>query len=308
MKNVNGRMKHNKSNESKQTLNYIFNVDQKEVFDNELNNLKDDIERNNLTRLKIPAILNFISYKTNQINFHENLAESLKRKCNDRNIREYLVKENYLMTKNHMANHINNNNLNNLNFGKNKDQLLEYDDREKNSNFQNQVDNYFNFNSNIEDSPDLVDRKLHKQTLRKESSNNDNKFQNRSSNNFESKLNYSDGNVRVDNNEKVNEIVNINNITETRTEYQKCKVFYELKVFYLDGPENSAQYCKIGINEDSDYYLFIQQLKKQLGIYEYSKFKILLLNQSSSKIRVFLEEISQLKKNEINEIKIVPTF
>ena len=303
MEKVNGRMKHNKSNESKQTLNYIFNVDQKEVFDNELNCLKDDIESNSLTRLKIPAILNFISYKTNQIKLHENLAESLKRKCDDPDIGEYLAKENYFMTKNHMASNWNNNSLTNLNGGGNKDELLEYFDGEENSKIENQVDNYFNFNSNIEESNVVIEKNLDKQTYRKKSYNYDNRFHNTSSNNFESKKNNSEKNVIVDNSEKVNEIVNNNyNIKDN----QKGKVFYEFKVLYLDGSENSAQFCKIEIKEDSDFYSFIQELKKKLGIYEYSKFKILLLNQSTSLTRVFLEEISQLKTNEINEIKIVP--
>ena len=93
MKDESSKSKKSKSNEMKQTLDYIFNIDQREVFENELNCLKEEIENNNLDLVKIPAIMNFIIYKANELNFHSRLSESLIASSKNSPIEDYLKKK-----------------------------------------------------------------------------------------------------------------------------------------------------------------------------------------------------------------------
>jgi hypothetical protein len=321
------KIKKAKSNEFKHTLDYIFNIDQKEVFDNELNCLKEEIEINNLNLLKIPAIMNFVIYKTNELNFHSKLAESLKNSSKNSVIEDYLAKENFSRTSKHIANNVRNNNMTimaNVDSVKEKKSDVKIQEENITNNCENEVDSFFIFDSN-----NLNQDEGHFFT----NNNNDrhNNYVKTSDPNFS--LINSGSDVQLHNIEKIenslvnncnfNQQIEFNNknpnfeclncnsnyVDKTKSTLinipYKKKIVYKFKIFYLDGSDNSAQLCNVEIDENVDFSTFVLQLKKQLGIYEYAKFKIVLLDKSSYHQK-YLKDLSQLKTNEVNEIKIIP--
>ena len=328
MKDETSKNKKSKSNDMKQTLDYIFNIDQREVFENELNCLKEEIENNNLDLVKIPAIMNFVIYKANELNFHSKLSESLITSSKNSVIEDYLIKENFSATNKHISNFVKNHNL--ISFSKYNttvDNKLDTKiQKENNPNkCENEVDSFLKFDSNNlkEDKGNFFSKienegihffvktsdanfSIIKNETKSESLHNSEKKENSLGNNLNS--NSHKGLINKDAN--FESLIRINNkedktkSTTINIPYKK-KIVYQLKIFYLDGSENSAQFCNIEIEENCELNSFILQLKKQLGIYEYAKFKIVLMNELSNH-RIYLKDLSQLKTNQVNEIKIIP--
>jgi hypothetical protein len=107
-----------------------------------------------------------------------------------------------------------------------------------------------------------------------------------------------------------------NNKIMTLYSLEEPNCIYNLKIFYLDSPRNSAQIVKIIISDDQNTASFIRSLRTKLGIYEFAKFKIVILENKEGifwfKInnnfldKCFFESLSQLDENKLNEIKVVP--
>lgn len=268
--------KKNKLNDRKQTLDYIFNIDQREVFDNELSTLKENMEINELNAVKNSAMLNFILYKSNELSYHAKLGESLKSSNKNSIVSEYLEKENFKNSLRHIAKYMNDYHIKDAFkdevICKNKMEVDKIENVAVKTEFETEVDQFLYYQPTAERN------------------HNDN-----------------DGNVLNENN-----IPNLKQGINCENRYKnddrnilKKKIIYKLKIFYLDGSDNSAQLCNIETHEEINFESFINQLKKQLGIYEYAKFKILLLEHSNYN-KIFLQELSQLRRDEINEIKIIP--
>jgi len=328
MKDESIKNKKSKSNEMKQTLDYIFNIDQREVFENELNCLKEEIENNNLDLVKIPAIMNFVIYKANELNFHSRLSESLIARSKNSVFEDYLKKEIFSATNEHMSNFVKNNKL--MSFSKystTADNKLDIKIQEDNSinKCENEVDSFLKFDSNnLKDDKgnffsnnDKEGNNILVKTsdanfsiIKNESKNESLYISEKIENSLANDIN-SNSQIRLINQDPNYQSLIGKNKQEDKTKstiinipYKK-KIVYQLKIFYLDGSENSAQFCNIKIEENVDFNTFILQLKKQLGIYEYAKFKIVLINELSNH-KVYLKDLSQLKTNQVNEIKIIP--
>jgi len=94
-----------------------------------------------------------------------------------------------------------------------------------------------------------------------------------------------------------------NNNLYTLCETQEVR--YKLKIFYLDGADSYSQVCNIVSKQGLNFSSFLHCLKKKLGIYEHAKFKLVIVEKNKEE-KEFLESVSQLKLDEVNELKIVP--
>jgi hypothetical protein len=79
---------------------------------------------------------------------------------------------------------------------------------------------------------------------------------------------------------------------------------YKLKIFYSEGSDNYPQHVQLKLPKGSDYNTFLRELKKELDIYEFAKFKVVLMIRDRD--YKFLETLDDLDNNAEINLKIVP--
>jgi hypothetical protein len=79
---------------------------------------------------------------------------------------------------------------------------------------------------------------------------------------------------------------------------------YRLKIFYSDGSDNYPQQIQIKMHKNANFNIFLRELKKVLDIYEFAKFKIVLMVRDYD--YKFLENLEELNYKEETCLKIVP--
>jgi hypothetical protein len=79
---------------------------------------------------------------------------------------------------------------------------------------------------------------------------------------------------------------------------------YRLRVIYSEGSDSYPQFIKIRIVKNLGFSSFLRELRKTLDIYEFAKFKIVLIMRDCDfKI---VDSLDDLDVNEENSLKIVP--
>jgi hypothetical protein len=264
-------MDHILNRECTETINHVFKMNEKEVFANELKNLIEEVNKNGLQTSHELIVINFILYKLNEVDQHQDVAKELMTNYNKgkysnkmfsqycdetyfQNIKKYLIEVliDYLIELD----------------GITLEKITEILKKVRKKNQEN-----FNEDSNI---IKYIEGKI----------NDKNK-----------KLNTnSDAKIISSKSEKVVPASKSNIVN---------KINYELKIYYLGGANSCSQKCSIVLDSQLDYSTFLFYLKQKLGIYEHAKFKIIILNKNKDEVR-FLECISQLNTKDVNELKIVP--
>jgi len=79
-----------------------------------------------------------------------------------------------------------------------------------------------------------------------------------------------------------------------------------LNVFYFDGSDIQPQSLDLKINQETTFKEFVRDLKSTLEIYEFSRFKLVLLN--NKKEEKFINKLTDLNQSDENFIKIVPIY
>jgi len=246
--------------ENVKMLDEIFQVNDREIFLRELQEMEESITANNLEEQKEIILTNFIFSKVEEINTQIFLALQIKNK-----------KDSLEETLHELKSKINVDNM-----LKDRDFILNKA-HERLSVLGSAVDNCIKVKSNstmIIGSDNNIDNQV---TSSKINSNNN-------LNNILSNVNNNAQSFNVQN--------NMNNI------------MLKFKVYYFDGSEIQPQIVKFQVRENINFDDFMNIFKKNLGIYEFAKFKILiLLNKKEIK---FLADCKELKIDQFNEIKIVP--
>ncbi len=215
------------------TLNYVFNINHKDVVENEIKGILEHVESDSLKMLKLPILLNFISYKFKEIDYHSNLAKSIQNECGE-TIKNILNYEDYDTIKSYVANYL-----------------------------------------KIDDKTSMVTKEENKN----QSQNLHVKTNLKSSNNVEPDLGQ-----------------------------QNSSITYPLRIFYQDSTESSGQVCNITIDKTATFNTFVSTLKQQLGIYEYSKFQIVSLDENHKSAKYILKDLKHLNTNSTNYIKLTPAI
>jgi hypothetical protein len=262
-------MKSSANNNFHESFKNIFKKNEKENFLNEINTLNDDITTNGLTEFKTIININYILFKLYELdNNYELYQEILKEKKN---------KE----VKNEDEDEINYADLFKIYINKNK-----FNDFKR---FM--IDNLFEYLLKIEN----INFGVLKSSIEKIVS----KMQN------DEDIRLKENNLLAYLESKIDQLKNNKLIHTIKDSYNKDKIIYKLNIFYDGGVDSCSQLCNIESRALIDYPTFIYKLKRKLGIYEHSTFKIVILNRNKDEIEI-LKEIEQLSIDHINLIKIVP--
>lgn len=256
-----------------ETMNYIFNINEKEVFMNEFNSLIEEINSQKFNNIKMPIVMNFIMTKINEIEDYEKLAKQFLKDNKENNVFRGKV-------------------------------LTNIDQIDKTKLFMAE----FLMKVLAEDYSGISGTQLEEKNKMNEVNNSDinglmkdfQYFGNKIKAKKEKKIN--SGNVKLNPSYETNLIASLNFNNNNLS--QNNKIYYNLKIFYSDGSDAYPQTCIIISNTILDYKTFLHNLKRKLGIYEYAKFKVIILDQMKEK-NIFTD-MRQIKIKEINEIKIVP--
>jgi hypothetical protein len=92
----------------------------------------------------------------------------------------------------------------------------------------------------------------------------------------------------------------------TQTPQHQCitqKREYNFRIFYYDGTDHTPQKIKLSILPNSTVSTIKRHIKKQLGIFEFAKFRIYL--KRYNKFRKF-RSLLHLEYDAVNDIKLVP--
>jgi hypothetical protein len=93
------------------------------------------------------------------------------------------------------------------------------------------------------------------------------------------------------------------NLPRQQEDHPPEEIVYRLKIFYSEGSDNPQQ-ISLKLQRGSNYSIFLRELKKTLDIYEFAKFKIILmLSDSENKV---LDNLDDLNTSEEINLKIVP--
>jgi hypothetical protein len=98
-----------------------------------------------------------------------------------------------------------------------------------------------------------------------------------------------------------------NGLNEVTT-LKKCT--YKLKIYYNESSSQTPQKIKLSLNEET-WGLFIREIKRRLGIYEFAKFRLYIKTNEEWKPLLKLSELKMYSKKErflINELKVTPLF
>lgn len=82
------------------------------------------------------------------------------------------------------------------------------------------------------------------------------------------------------------------------------ELILNLTIFYCESPINKPQHLKLKTNSKISIDAFYRLFKKELGIYEFAQFRIVILKGGED--LMFLNNINELKSKKENFIKIVP--
>ena len=266
--------------EFNETINHIFKMNEKEVISNEVKSLIEDIDKNQLQGSKVLILINFIQYKLNELDNHQELAkEMLKHSkeinsnvlhifsqyCDDHNfhsVKKFIVDlliEKLLEIKNITIDHVK------YSFKKISQKSLQ------NKELQQREGNVIKYIESKFEERKTSSKEIFENLTPEEIMANPNTF----------------AHVACNNISFANEFA------------------YDLRIYYLGGADSCSQNCSIKSSTPLDLHSFIFYLKKKLGIYEHAKFKIVILNKEKEETD-FLQNISQLSLKDTNELKIVP--
>jgi hypothetical protein len=271
----------------KDTLAYIFKMNLKELFTNEITNLVEEIDSHGVGSCKVPILVNFIQYKLSELENHQKVAESLLLSQNSSNVTtkneftKFCKKENFNSIRNFMVEILIHKICEMDGVGLELIKFCIIPDSSKASSSQMKLYKI------VEDKYKEINSKKEKDNTIK--FNNLEKFQKNNIKNSDNRNNLAN---------------NQNNDTLNRNNLDNNTFTYKLKIYYLDGSDSYFQICNIKSRTALDYQSFIFNLKKKLGIYENARFKIVIMENKKEK--EYFEDISQLISGEINEIKIVP--
>lgn len=308
------------------TLTYIFKLNEKEVFMNEMHNLVEEIENAGIEHCKIYILINFILYKLSELENHKKIAQTILSEAKVRSnsfIRKFCSRQTFAETKNAMVDVL-------------LDSLVKLDGISLE--FLKKTISQNNSESNLTNSQEKLLRKLEEKLKEKQAARekavlstskmaNSAKCDNMNANNIYNKnqntlynSNFFDDEYEFisenydkdeDENENENETISIspkrniiNNINLNALDSVSSFFNYKLKIFYLNGSDSYFQLINIKSKANLDYNAFIFRLKKKLGIYENSKFNIILM--ADKREIEFFTDMRQLKMNETTELKIVP--
>jgi len=237
-------------------LEEIINVDDRQIFLREFEELEENIKTSKLDNLGSVIKLNFLMGKLEELDVQIKLAEKLANQGHVQNAMKDMTNDEDPVTK----------------------ILRDSIDPEKMKQTRELIMHYMNkllsADGLSENNNESVER------------NNNNLNQNFPTNNINTSLN----NIISDD----YEMTNNNN----------DNIIYKLSIYYYGGSDNLPQKIALVLNKnDLTFDSFIKKLKKALGIYDYSKFKVILMEGNK---RSVLNNINQLKPEDNNDIKIVP--
>src|SRR5690349_8829982 len=107
--NNRNNLKNNKNGVCKNnTLNYIFNMSETDIFNNEMQNLIEEIDNNNVQHCKIPILINYIHYKLSELINHQNIANTLlaSERGRKNKLNKLCKKENFIQVENFIKNNL----------------------------------------------------------------------------------------------------------------------------------------------------------------------------------------------------------
>jgi len=261
-------MKSSANNKIQESFKNILKNNEKENFLNEINTLNEDIATNGLTEFKTIININYILFKLYELD-------------NNYELYNEIVKEKKNKEKNENEDEINYAELFKIYVNKNK-----FNDFKR---FM--IDTLFDNLLKIEN----INFDVFKRSIEDMAS----KMQN------DDDIKIKENNLLAYLESKMDQAKNNNLIHFIKDSYNKDKVSYKLNIFYDGGVDSCSQRCIIESKTSIDYPTFIYKLKRKLGIYEHSTFKIVILNRYKDEIEI-LKEIEQLSTDHINLIKIVP--
>lgn len=278
-------------NNLEETIKFIFQIKEKEVFDNEYEMLTEEMQEEAYEKIKPLILSNFNSEKIKQLNQNYSYSNKFLKYSNENfkidlsnliDINQYTNTRNLIFDKfrqnlNFCKNSIKEDLANLSYIGKKRDRKNDLENKDKshdNSNNINNIDaNVNNVNKKYsynfeEDNKDNVNNK----TLNLNDNDNSkvNFIQNKE---FESDL-------QDDKNLNLSKFAKISNFTESEKS-DKISSEYNLKITYFDGNDSLPQKLKIKINRKINFENFIFSLKKKLGIYEYAKFRLVSLKKNN---------------------------
>lgn len=261
-------MKSNERNNFQDSVNNIFKKNEKEIFLNELNTLNDDITASGLAEFRTIINTNYILFKLYELdNNYELYNEMVKEKKNREAENQDEVKY--------------------------ADMFKLYTDKEY----------FYDFKRSIIDA--LYDNLLKIENININTFKNSiEKIVDKMQNDDEIKT--KENNLLAYLNSKINQDSKNKMIHSIKDSFPTNKIKYRLNIFYDGGVDSCSQRCIIESKSTIDYSTFIHKLKKKLGIYEHSTFKIVILNNNKEEIKI-LKELEQLNVDRINLIKIVPS-
>ena len=245
-------------NSMEETIKFIFQIKEKDVFDNEYETLAEEVKEKSYKKIKPLILSNFISSKINDLNENYSYSKKFLKFSNDNfkiDLSHLIDIDQFKNTRNLMSDKL----KCSLNMSKNsiKEDLekLSFLGKKKNREDDGKEDSF--------DFTDISNR----DNLENEQKNDNN-----------------NNNINCDN--KVSSKLANNNSSNFAESYNKSietSFDYNLKIFYFDGNDSVPQMLKIEMNDMMNYENFIYLLKKKLGIYEYAKFKLVSVKNNKGK-------------------------
>lgn len=251
----------------KDSLNFIFKLKEQEIFDNEYKKLEEELQSDIYKKIKPFIVSNFISTKLSNLNEQYATTKQFLRKYNnpDFNLKDYIDLDEYKSTSDYMAQELN------VNLEKCKNSINE--DYKKIVLLQSKA--------NLKD-PLISSENFKYLDLDKKS-----------------KIHSNEGIINTENNGEINQNNNNNlynnvdclyNDSFKSRDYQgynknlnscvSSPLQIQLKITYFDGCDTNPQFLNISTEEFSNMDNFLYIFKKRLGIYEYAKFKVIILENN----------------------------
>jgi hypothetical protein len=294
-----------------ETLKFIFQIKEKDVFDNEFEMLIEEVQDESYRKIKPLILSNFISSKIKQLNENYSYSNKFLKYSNEnfkidlshlidltqfnstKNTMIDKLTQNFNSFKNSIKEDIKkfellakkknrvkeNNNFNDNDKDKNKDykKKEKENDKEKNKNDKKEKEKESFLHGDI-NKDNTVSQKKNEHISIKENKDTDNENDNDNYNNNDYISDEDNHSYKKDNNNNnnisSNKLIKNSNLSEGEDKSNKEIIEYNFKITYCDGNDSLPQKLKIIMNTNMNFENFLYLLKKKLGIYEYAKFKL----------------------------------